>query len=291
MIDRHNKILDVLAISHKIEVTALSEILEVSQVTVRKDLDLLEELGLLRREHGYAVFGPGDDACRRMAIQYDVKRRIARSAADLVEDGETVMVESGSCCTLLAEQLAYSKKDITIVTNSAYIAGHIRQAKDIRIVLLGGEYLPGPQITAGPITSRAAEVFLPEKFFVGANGFNEKYGFTGRDHLRAQTVRDLAEQAGEIIVLTESEKFNRKGAEKTIALAQTARLITDDRLGTDREEALRTHDTKIEKVPFSDSSSAALRERLLALTGGGASAPAGFSGEPGALGPEPRPEP
>ena len=289
MIDQHNKILDVLALSQKIEVTALSEILEVSQVTVRKDLDQLEELGLLRREHGYALFGPGDDACRRMAIQYDVKRRIARSAADLVEDGETVMVESGSCCTLLAEQLAYSKKDITIVTNSAYIAGHIRQAKDIRIVLLGGEYLPGPQITAGPITSRAAEVFLPDKFFVGANGFNEKYGFTGRDYLRAQTVRDLAAQAGEIIVLTESEKFNRRGAEKTIALGQTARLITDDRLGADREEILSAYNAHIEKVPFTDAHCTALRERLFALTGG-APVPPVPSGETAALPPDPAPE-
>jgi DeoR/GlpR family transcriptional regulator of sugar metabolism len=262
MTERQNKILEVLAVSQKIEVTALAEILEVSQVTVRKDLDQLEESGFIRREHGYALFGSINDVGRRMAIQYDVKQRIAKAAADLVEDGETVMIESGSCCALLAEQLANSKKNITIITNSVFIANHVRNASNIRIILLGGEYQGGTQVTVGSITRRNAEVFFSDKFFIGADGFTGQ-SFTGSDHFRAQTVRDLAEHAREIIVLTESEKFNRRGLEETVRLDQVDSVITDDRIHTGAETVIRDKDVKITKVPSTDASSAALHVRLL----------------------------
>jgi DeoR/GlpR family transcriptional regulator of sugar metabolism len=261
MTERQNKILEALAVSQKMEVTTLSEILGVSQVTVRKDLDQLEESGFIRREHGYALFGSIDDVGRRMAIQYDVKRRIAKAAAEMVEDGETIMIESGSCCALLAEQLANTKKNITIITNSVFIANHVRNAPYLRIILLGGEYQPGTQITVGSITRRCAQVFFSDKFFIGADGFTE-HSFTGRDHFRAQTVRDMAEHASEIIVLTESEKFNHRGVEETVRLEQVSSLFTDDRLPEGKEAALRDKQIKVTKVPFNDPGVAALKMRM-----------------------------
>ncbi|MDR0878933.1 MAG: DeoR family transcriptional regulator, partial [Treponema sp.] len=113
MTNRHTEILEVLAQSQRMEVTALAELLDVSQVTVRKDLDQLEERGLIRREHGYASLDSADDVGKRMAYHYDIKRRMAIMAAKTVEEGETVMIESGSCCALLAEELANTKKNVT----------------------------------------------------------------------------------------------------------------------------------------------------------------------------------
>jgi DeoR/GlpR family transcriptional regulator of sugar metabolism len=248
MTERQGKILEAMAVTQRIEVSALADILRVSQVTVRKDLDQLEELGLVRREHGFALFGSVDDVGRRMAVQYDVKRRIAKAAAELVEEGETVMIESGSCCALLAEELANTKEHITIVTNSAFIANHIRHAPYSRIILLGGEYQPGAQVMVGSITRRCSQVFFSDKFFIGTDGFHENYGFTGRDHLRAQTVRDMAEQVQEIIVLTESEKFSRQGVEGTVRTEQVSRLYTDDRIPADKEAFLTGKRVRVHKV-------------------------------------------
>jgi DeoR/GlpR family transcriptional regulator of sugar metabolism len=261
MTERQNKILEVLAVSQKIEVASLADILEVSQVTVRKDLDQLEESGFIRREHGYALFGSIDDVGRRMAIQYDVKRRIAKAAAELVKDGETVMIESGSCCALFAEQLANTRKNITIVTNSVFIANHVRHAPYTRVILLGGEYQGGTQVTVGSVTRRSAQVFFSEKFVIGADGFSAR-GFTGRDHIRAQTVRDMAEQAGEIIVLTESEKFNHRGVEETVRIEQVSSIYTDDRIPAAAETLLRNKRVKIIKTPFTDGDSDTLRMRV-----------------------------
>ncbi|MDR2402747.1 MAG: DeoR/GlpR family DNA-binding transcription regulator [Spirochaetaceae bacterium] len=248
MTERHNRILETLAANQRVEVTALADILAVSQVTVRKDLDQLEELGLIRREHGFALFGSIDDVGKRMAFHYDVKRRIAREAAKLVDEGETVMIESGSCCALLAEELANTRQDVTIVTNSAFIAHHIRHAPYCRVILLGGEYQPNAQVLVGSITRRCAEVFFSEKFFIGTDGFIPKYGFTGRDHQRAQTVRDLVEQAQQVIVLTESDKFFHHGTEGLIRTSEVTRVYTDDRIPPDTEAYLSEQNVILHKV-------------------------------------------
>jgi DeoR/GlpR family transcriptional regulator of sugar metabolism len=249
MTERHNRILEALAVNHRVEVSTLADLLEVSQVTVRKDLDLLEERGLIRREHGFALFGSVDDVGKRMAIHYDVKRRIAQAAAELVEDGETVMIESGSCCALLAEELANTKRDVTIVTNSAFIANHIRHAPYGKVILLGGEYQNQSQVMVGPLTRQYVEVFVSDKFFIGTDGFTEKYGFTGKDHARAQAVRDMAERAQQIIVLTESDKFYHQGVEGLVRVQDVAAVFTDEEIPVEKENFLTERDVIVHKVP------------------------------------------
>ncbi|MBR1630183.1 MAG: DeoR/GlpR transcriptional regulator, partial [Lachnospiraceae bacterium] len=115
---RQVDILRIVNEKQKVEVTELAEALSVSGVTIRKDLDMMEEKGLLRREHGYACAVSSDDINNRLAYNYEVKARIARAAADIVEDGETVMIESGSSCAMLAEILANERRDVNIITNS-----------------------------------------------------------------------------------------------------------------------------------------------------------------------------
>jgi DeoR/GlpR family transcriptional regulator of sugar metabolism len=244
-----------------VEVAALAELLQVSQVTVRKDLDQLEEMGLLRREHGIALFGSIDDVGKRMAIHYEVKRRIAQAAAGRVEDGETVMIESGSCCAFLAEELATTKRDITIVTNSAFIANHLRHAPSGRIILLGGEYQSASQVLVGSLTRRCAEIFFSDKFFIGTDGFVDHYGFTGKDHRRSQTVRDMAEQAREVIVLTESEKFLHRGVEGIARVEDVAGVYTDDGIPADKEAFLIENGVIVHKVPAMRKRDAAGMER------------------------------
>jgi DeoR/GlpR family transcriptional regulator of sugar metabolism len=248
MTDRQDKILEILAVSQRVEVSTLAEVLGVSQVTIRKDLDYLDEMGFIRREHGYALFGPVEDVGRRMAINYDIKRRIARNAAETVEEGETVLIESGSCCALLAEELA-NNKQVTIITNSAFIAGHIRHAPYANVILLGGEYQNSSQVMVGSMTSRWAKVFMSDKFFVGTDGFTEKYGFTGRDHLRTQTARDMARQAREVYVLTDSDKFLHRGTEGLVRTEQVSAVFTDDRILSEKEIFLQERQVQIHKVP------------------------------------------
>jgi len=248
MNNRHTKILDVLSKRSKAEVTALAELMGVSQVTIRKDLDILEDRGLVRREHGYASLNTVDDIGKRMAFNYAIKRRIARAAAESVEEGETVMIESGSCCALLAEELAKMKKDVTIITNSVFIANFIRHAARTRIILLGGYYQPESQVLVGPMTRRCGEIFFSDKFFIGTDGYMPGFGFTGKDHLRSQTVMDLAEYARDIFILTDAEKFQRQGVLGLVRLEQVAGVFTDERIPSEVEAQLQEHKIALHKV-------------------------------------------
>ena len=136
MLARHTKILELITENKKMEVTKLSQLLSVSQVTIRKDLIQLENSGLIVREHGFATLNSSDDINNRLAYHYDIKQRIAKLAVESIEDGETVMIESGSCCALVALEIAQTKKDVTIITNSAFIADYIRKVAKIRIIYL-----------------------------------------------------------------------------------------------------------------------------------------------------------
>jgi DeoR/GlpR family transcriptional regulator of sugar metabolism len=247
--NRQKEILDTVTKEGRIEVVKLAEMLDVSQVTVRKDLDLLEEKGLICHEHGLVLPGSTDDINNRLGYHYDTKRRIAKSAAELVEDGETVMIESGSCCAILAEELVYRKREVTIITNSAFIAGYIRKLPQAKIVLLGGDYQREAQVMVGPIARQCAEVFSVEKLFIGADGFSEKTGFTGKNHLRAETVRDMAKQARRVIVLTESEKFLKQGIVPLLPARSVRTLITDAAIPPEPERFLEGAGVAIRKVP------------------------------------------
>lgn len=233
MKDRYNKILELLTKEKKIEVNELSQILGVSNVTIRKDLDALEEKGIIKRGHGYAILANKDDINGRLAYHYEIKKRIAQKAAELIHDGDSIMIESGSCCAILADTIASEKLDVTIVTNSAFIAGYIRDKKNTNVILLGGAYQKDSQVMVGPIVAQCAQNFCVDQLFIGADGYNPRVGFTNSDHLRAQAVRDMAEQAEHIIVLTESEKFNSHGVVPLQLKERIDTIITDDHIPED----------------------------------------------------------
>ena len=238
MKDRSQAILSLLAEEQKLEVSALAQELQVSQVTIRKDLDVLEQRGLIVREHGFARIGNPDNIAGRIAYHYEEKYRIASRAAELVEDGETLMIENGSCCALLAEVLSKTKKNLTIITNSAFIADYIRHQTAFQIILLGGIYQPHSQVLVGPMIRQCAENFFVPHFFIGTDGYSLRTGFTNHDQMRAQAVRDMAHQADEIIVLTESSKFSHPSTVPLNVSQHIKTVITDSGLNAECRQQL-----------------------------------------------------
>lgn len=238
--DRTSQILELLVKEKKLEVAGISAHLGVSQVTVRKDLDAMEAQGLITREHGFAVLSSTDDIKGRLAYHYEEKRGIALRAAELVKDGDTIMIESGSCCTLLAAALTDLRAGVTIITNSAFIADYIRRSSDFQIILLGGIYQQDAQVMVGPMVRQCAENFWVDRFFIGVDGWTLKTGFTNQDQMRAQAVRDMARQADQVIVLTESEKFTRHGTVPLNLKDQVKTVITDQKIGTQTASELKT---------------------------------------------------
>lgn len=102
------------------------------------------------------------------------------------------------------------KKDVTLITNSAFIADYIRKHTSIKIILLGGEYQHESQVMVGPMMRKCAEAFFVDKLFIGTDGFSIDTGFTGNDYMRCEAVKDMARQASHVIIVTESNKFHQK---------------------------------------------------------------------------------
>ncbi len=243
---RASQILEFLTEEKKIEVSLLAEKLGVSQVTARKDLDELESQGIIVREHGFACLRSTDNLHGRIAYHYEAKKKIAARAAKLVSNGDTLMIESGSCCALLAEELAASKKDLTIITNSAFIADYIRGKSNFQIVVLGGIYQQDSQVLVGPMIRQCVGNFFVKQFFIGTDGYSRRTGFTNQDQMRAQAVRDMACQAEQIIILTESDKFARHGIVPLNLGDYPRTVITDNEISKETMDELK--DCQIELI-------------------------------------------
>jgi len=250
--ERSIRILDLLSTNKSIKISQLAELLDVSDVTLRRDLDVLEKRGILCRSHGYASLDGADDMGKRLAYNHSIKRRIAKAAVQTIEYGETVMIESGSCCILFAEELALAQKNNTIITNSVFILNYISSLPGAKINILGGLFQPESQVLVGPMTKHNAECFYPDKFFLGTDGFVPEQGFTGRDHLRAETALALAERSNKVFILTESDKFHKRGAYSLIRFDKINGVFTDDKIPAIAEAVLTKNNVKVHKIPFKE---------------------------------------
>lgn len=248
MKSRHLKILDVLAKKRKIEVNELAKLLDVSQVTIRKDLTELEKSKMLKREHGFAVINDSDDINNRLSQNFNKKQRIAKEALKLVNDNETIIIESGSCCSIFAKELAKIKKNITIVTNSVFIADHLRDEKNIKVILLGGEYQKESQVIIGSLAKECLKHFNVDKAFIGIDGYTPETGFTGNNFERADIVRSMIDQSENTIILSDSSKFGRKSLINFLPEKKIPIVITDNEISDNYKDNLINEGIKVIEV-------------------------------------------
>jgi DeoR/GlpR family transcriptional regulator of sugar metabolism len=245
--ERQKKILEIISQVNRIEVAKLAEMLSVSKVTLRSDLEKLVEKGIIGHDKGEVFSGSSDDINNRLTYHYDAKHKIAQAACCLVQDGEGVMIESGSCCAILAEELILNRRGVRIITNSAFIAAYIRRLPLAKIILIGGDFQNDAQVMVGPIARLCVQGFNVDKLFIGTDGFSDN-GFTGKDHMRAEIVRDMAKQAREVIILTESEKFTKQGLVPLLPFSSVSTVFTDNLIPPEKEKFLIEQGIKVNKV-------------------------------------------
>jgi DeoR/GlpR family transcriptional regulator of sugar metabolism len=221
-----------LSLLSRDELTSVNELakkLNVSSVTIRQDLNFLESEGLLKRIHGGAVLEDADDLTNRLGFNYDKKLRIARKAAELVKDGETILIESGSTNALLARELV-KKKNVTIVTTNVYIARQLRKNEQTNIILLGGQYQHGSESMIGKITKVCLDQINFDKAFIGIDGYTTKAGFTLRDLFRAEISSYIVKKSDEVIIISDSTKFGKTELTNICYTEDVKHIATDNDL-------------------------------------------------------------
>ena len=206
--ERQNKILKILGKNDQTSVNDLSDELKVSSVTIRQDLNFLEAEGLLKRVHGGAVLKDADDLENRLVMNYEKKLLIARKLATFVNEGETILIESGSVNALLARELLKIKK-VTIITTNVYIARQFRKNEQANIIILGGIYQHDSETLVGKITKTCIDQLNIDKAFIGIDGYTAASGFTLRDLFRAEISSYIIQKAKDVYVVSDSSKFGR----------------------------------------------------------------------------------
>ena len=236
-------ILDRVREDGAVRVAELVRALGVSDMTVRRDLEVLHELGLLEKVHGgatsvagTALFEPGFAA--KSALQQREKEAIAEAAVDLVEPGMAIAVSAGTTTHALARRLA-SVSGLTVVTNSMPVADVLYQAgqPDQTIILTGGVRTPSDAL-AGPFAVAALRTIHVDLVFMGVHGMDTRSGFTCPNLLEADTDRALIEAGRRLVVVADHSKWGVIGISSIARLDQADVLIVDSGLEPDARAAL-----------------------------------------------------
>ncbi len=210
----------------------LSQKYGVSEMTIRRDLKVLEETGLIKRTYGGAVRWPDPPLLvrdKRQTLAQSQKARIARYAAEhLVQHGDIIILEGGTTATAMAMYLA-DKDDLTVVTNGMATAEELRRNLPLSATIIAtGGILRRSSTCVGPVTERFFREFHANRLFLSATGLTLQEGITDPKMLETQVKRAMIASAGEVIMPIDSTKFGIRSLMKVIDWSEIGMLITDD---------------------------------------------------------------
>lgn len=223
---RERELLRLLSEGGDQSLAAISQALEVSVVTVRSDLNRLAERGYIVRTRGGALPAFHPKILARQKSSPRAKSVIAQAAAELIEDGDQIMISAGTTSTLIAKHLL-GKRDVHVVTNSTLLIPYARVNPSLRVTIVGGEFLPSGEAIVGPLALEALERFHVKTAFIGVDGFSLETGLTADSVEVAEIVKAMSAQADQSIVVADSAKHGRAGFAYIAPLTDMDRLITD----------------------------------------------------------------
>lgn len=230
--ERQRRIEELVRERHAVRVSTLAELLTVSGVTIRRDLEELERRGRLERTHGGAI------TVRRMAREPafleavsshpDEKRRIGRAAAGLVGSGETVFLNGGTTTLEILRHLVTT--DLRIVTNHVEAPFAIGE-RDVELILIGGEYRAPSHSCVGDLATQALRRIFASRSFIGVEGVSIRSGLTTPAASEAEIARVMIEQTqGPVTVVADSSKIGTVADFSIAPIAAITMLVTDEGL-------------------------------------------------------------
>lgn len=229
--ERLQQIEHIIRVRKHIRVAELSETLSVSEPTIRRDLQKLEELGRVRREHGGAMIveeaTPELPVLLRVAECAEEKRRIGRAAAQQIKDGETIFLGSGTT-TLEVVRFLDDKKNLTVITNALNIATQLANNPSTHVIVTGGVLRHSELSLIGHMVEQTLKELHADKAIISLRAIDLNEGLTNDDFLETMTDRLIIQFAREVILVADHTKFGKVATGVVAPITAAHTIVTDD---------------------------------------------------------------
>ena len=237
--ERRNRLLELVRVRRFAALPELAGALEVSESTVRRDLDYLEEQGSTRRIYGGVLYAgespklPHFDM--RQPADWPKKKAIAQRTAELIADGETILLDGGSTTYEVARLLV--GRPLHVVTNSLPVANLLSSDSRADLVMIGGNICPRTGVAQGPYADKMLSLVRVRKTILSVAGINDE-GFFNNNLLLVETERAMMRAADEVILVADSSKFGHQSLTHLCPLGEIDYLVSDGGIGPEWREKL-----------------------------------------------------
>jgi DeoR/GlpR family transcriptional regulator of sugar metabolism len=241
--ERRQSLLDILRKQPGLSIPELAVVLNVSEGTVRNDLNALEQQGLLTRVHGGAILSQqnqfqNNSFIRRYQQNAAAKLAIAREAAALVDNGDSILLDASSTAYYFAKALSKHQR-LRVVTNGFEVARELAGNTTNVVILIGGIVNNESSSATGLLSEQIIEDLHIQKAFLSCSGFSLERGMTEVHLAEAQLKRKVIESSQQLFALVDSSKFGKEDLTSFARLEKISRLFTDQHLSLDWVERLR----------------------------------------------------
>ena len=249
--ERRREILAVLHRDGRVLVKDLARHFRISQRTIRKDLEFLDGQGVIQRTHGGALPVQGgallDPTLReKEKLHRKQKMQIAQAAASLVEEGQSVLLDSGTTTTAIARALK-DMAQLTVITNALNIAAELA-GTHIEVILTGGMLRKNSFSLVGPLAERNLRQLSADVLFLGVDGFDTKAGLFTPNLLESEVNRAMVEVSRRTIAVCDSSKFGRRSLCNIMPVTAVQEVITDKQIPKEDLHALKEAGVKVTLV-------------------------------------------
>lgn len=231
-IERQSKIKEKLLRDKRVDVVELSRFYSVTEVTIRRDLDKLEQEGFLIKTYGGAVLNK-EYLTKYNPIEQDdnsldEQRMIGKIASQMIDNGEAIFLSPGMTCLEVARNI--KDKRLTVVTNDLMIGYELRNSSGIKVIVTGGDLKQSTSILVGGFALQALNGIFITKAFIGVKGVNFDSGYTLDSYEEVMVIHELKKISNEIIIVADYTKFNRTAFARLGILTMAKKVISNKQI-------------------------------------------------------------
>jgi DeoR family transcriptional regulator of aga operon len=240
--ERRLEIVQLVQQCGRVEVANLSQQFDTSEATIRSDLKKLHHQGFVQRTHGGAVNPElvkiDPSLHQKLKLHADEKERIGRTAAALINDGESIILDSGTTTQQIAKNIK-ARKNLQVITNGVNVAMELLGAPGIHLILLGGLVRQNSFSIVGHFATEMLEQFSADKLFIGADACDLDFGLTTPNLEESQVNQAMVRIVKERILVADSSKFGKRSLARIMSLSELDKVISDSALPDNIQAELR----------------------------------------------------